>query len=83
MVNIAITLAFHSASPKDKLVSIQRKTGEYDKVFYAFMISVFIFMPIMAILSWVLQLDVPLFYDYIRDFDACSGEIFRRFRKIN
>ncbi|MHA1585586.1 MAG: hypothetical protein ACTSVU_07075 [Promethearchaeota archaeon] len=55
MVNIAMMIAFWTTAPRDKLLSIQRKTAEYEKVLYSFLICLFIFLPILIGLAAVLK----------------------------
>lgn len=55
MVNITMMLAFVAVSPKDDLILVQRKTAEFEKVLYAFLISVAIFMPILAFITAILK----------------------------
>ncbi|UYP44412.1 hypothetical protein NEF87_000697 [Candidatus Lokiarchaeum ossiferum] len=55
LVYIALMVAFYAISPKDGLVNIQRKTAEYEKVLYSFLICVFVFMPILAFITFFLK----------------------------
>lgn len=55
LVYIALMVAFYAISPKDGLINIQRKTAEYEKVLYSFLICVFVFMPVLAFITFFLK----------------------------
>lgn len=68
LVYVCLMVVFYVTSPKDKLISIQRKTSEYERVLYAFLICVFIFLPLLAFFSYLLEnsdgeriLSLPIF----------------------
>jgi len=55
MVYVTLMITFFVISPKDNVISIQRKTSEYEKVLYSFLICVFVFMPVLAFITFFLK----------------------------
>ncbi len=55
LVYICLMVVFYVSAPKDQLVSIQRKTSEYEKVLYGFLVCVFIFLPLLLFLTFLVK----------------------------